>query len=255
MRGYDESSYGDGMADVYDDWYASPPDTDACVATLVRLARLATGGRVLELGAGTGRLAIPIAGAGLGVDALDGSAEMLHRLAAKAGGELVTCHVGDMGGDLPSGPFALVFVAVNTFFGILGDDAQEQTMRRIADRLVPGGRFVVEAFVPDAQHEGDRVEVRDLAADRVVLSISRTQAGTQQAMGQFVELRDGAPVRLRPWAIRWATVAQLDTMAAAAGLEREARWADWTGAAFDTDSAHHVTVYRRPADPAPEAAV
>jgi len=242
MRGYDESSYGDGFADVYDDWYAAPADTEACVAAL---ARLAEGRPVLELGAGTGRLAIPLAEQGLPVVALDGSAEMLTRLAAKPGGDRVRCHVGDMGSELPSGPFGLVFVAVNTFFGILGAEAQGRAMRHVTERLMPGGRFVIEAFVPDAQHEGDRVEVRDLAADRVVLSISRTEAGTQQAMGQFVELRDGAPVRLRPWAIRWATVDQLDAMAAAAGLTLESRWSNWLGAHFDTDSAHHVSIYRR----------
>jgi SAM-dependent methyltransferase len=242
MRGYDESSYGDGMADVYDDWYAAPPDTAACVATL---ARLATGRPALELGAGTGRLAIPLAQRGLEVHALDGSTEMLERLARKPGGSVVHCHVGDMAGDLPVGPFGLVFVAVNTFFGILGAAAQQQALHTIASRLLPDGCFVVEAFVPDAHLEGDRVEVRDLAADRVVLSISRTEAGTQQAMGQFVELRDGQPVRLRPWAIRWATVEQLDAMAAAAGLVKEDRWSTWEGAAFDTDSANHITVYRR----------
>lgn len=241
MRGYDESSYGDGFADVYDDWYAAPADTDACVSAL---ARLADGHPVLELGAGTGRLAIPLVQQGLTVDALDGSAEMLARLAAKPGGERVHCHVGDMAGPLPEGPYGLVFVAVNTFFAILGPEAQQRTFHTVAAHLAEGGRFVIEAFVPDAQHEGDRVEVRDLAADRVVLSISRTEAGTQQAIGQFVELRDGQPVRLRPWAIRWATLDQLDAMAAAAGFVLESRWSNWLGAPFDTDSANHVSVYR-----------
>ena len=242
MRGYDGSSYGDGMADVYDEWYAAPADTDACVATL---ARLADGGPILELGAGTGRLAIPLARLGLEVHALDGSADMLRRLAEKPGGSDVHCHVGDMAGALPDGLFRLVFVAVNTFFGVLDENAQRCAMQSIADRLPAGGRFVMEAFVPDAQQDGDRIEVRDLAADRVVLSISRTDASAQQAIGQFVELRDGQPVRLRPWAIRWATVEQLDDMAGRAGLAVEARWATWNGTEFDSDSVNHVTVYRR----------
>lgn len=241
VRGYDESSYGNGMAEVYDDWYASPPDTQACVE---RLASLAAAGRVLELGAGTGRLAIPLADRGLEVHALDGSAEMLDRLATKPGGDRVSPHVGDMAGTLPRGPFSLVFVAVNTFFGVLGTDAQRSTMHNVAARLAPGGCFVIEAFVPDASHEGDRVEVRDLAVDRVVLSISRTDSGTQRAMGQFVEFRDGQPVRLRPWAIQWASTDQLDAMAADAGLRLESRWADWQGSEYGPDSVNHVTVYR-----------
>ena len=241
MHGYDESSYGDGMAEVYDEWYASSPDTPVCVE---RLASLAAGGPVLELGAGTGRLAIPLSDRGLEVHALDGSPDMLNRLGAKPGGDRVLLHAGDMAGDLPTGPFSLVFIAVNTFFGVLGTDAQQSTMRNIAERLTRGGRFVVEAFVPDASHEGDRVEVRDLTADRVVLSISRTDSAAQRAMGQFVEFRDGQPVRLRPWAIQWATVDQLDAMAGRAGLSLESRWADWQGSTYGPDSVNHVSVYR-----------
>ena len=244
VRGYDEASYGDGMADVYDDWYAAPPDTEACISAL---SALAPNGRVLELGAGTGRLAIPLAERGLEVHALDGSAEMLRRLASKPGGANVTCHVGDMASGLPPGPFDLVFVAVNTFFGILEATAQARAMAGIAERLGADGRFVIEAFVPEQDADGDRVDIRDLSADRVVLSISRTDAANQQAMGQFVELRDGMPVRLRPWAIRWALPDQLDSMAAAAGLVLESRWSSWSGAPFTAESSNHVSVYRRAA--------
>lgn len=243
MRGYGGSSYGDGMADVYDDWYPEPPDTDACVATL---AALADGGPVLELGAGTGRLAIPLARLGLEVHALDGSARMIERLDEKAHGVQITTAVGDMGGPLPPGPFSLVFVAVNTFFGLVDEGAQESAMKRVANTLCTGGRFVVEAFVPEAAADGDRVDVRELAADRVVLSISRTDASSQRASGQFVELRDGQPVRLRPWAIRWATPEQLDLIASTAGLVLEHRWGGWDRRGFGPESASHVSVYRRP---------
>ena len=242
MRGYDHSSYGDGMADVYDDWYAEGPDTGACVATL---ASIAGPGPVLELGAGTGRLAIPLAATGLETHALDGSADMLDRLAAKPGGAGIHCHVADLAGPYPERPFSLVFVAVNTFFGLLTEADQRRAMAAVAEHLAPGGRFVIEAFVPEPAHEGDRIEVRDLAADRVVLSISRTDADGQRASGQFVELRDGQPVRLRPWAIRWATPDQLDRMAESAGLQLEDRWSTWARGTFEADSPSHVSVYTR----------
>jgi len=241
VRGYDEASYGNGMADVYDDWYADPPGTLECIATLTRLAGT---GRVLELGAGTGRLAIPLAAAGLEVDALDGSGAMLDRLIAKPGGAAVHPHLAGLGGPLPSGPFSLVFVAVNTFFGLPSAAAQQAAFHAVAVVVAPDGRFVVEAFVPDARHEGDRIEIRDLSADRVVLSVSRTDPATQLAVGQFVDLRDGDVVRLRPWTIRWATPDQLDEMALAAGFTVEHRWSDWAGTPFGPDSVNRVTIYR-----------
>jgi hypothetical protein len=103
---------------------------------------------------------------------------------------------------------------------------------------------VVEAFVPDdPPRSGTSVDVRELAVDRVVLSVARYDAGEQAADGQFVELSSEGGVRLRPWSIRWATTEQLDAMAAAAGLVVEHRWSDWLGGAFTTESNHHVTVY------------
>ena len=250
MRGYDPSSYGDGMADVYDDWYVDGPHTEACIGTL---RSLAGHGPVLELGAGTGRLAIPLAGSGIETYALDGSARMLERLAAKPGGEHVNRHVADLAGPYPDRPFTLVFVAVNTFFGLTSEADQRRAMAAVAARLTTDGRFVIEAFVPDPDAEGDRVEVRDLAADRVVLSISRTDADGQRASGQFVELRNGEPVRLRPWAIRWATPDQLDAMAEEVGLRLEHRWGSWDRAPFGPDHASHISVYRRREAPNPAA--
>ncbi len=242
MRGYDGASYGDGMADVYDEWYPEPTDTDLCVAAL---ADLAGDGPVLELGAGTGRLALPLARLGLEVHALDGSERMIERLTAKATDTHLTTFVADMGGPLPAGPYSLVFVAVNTFFSLVDDGAQQATMGRVAQSLEHGGRFVVEAFVPESTDGGDHVDVRDLTADRVVLSISRTDPAAQRASGQFVEFRDGEPVRLRPWAIRWATPEQLDALARAAGFELEHRWGGWDRRPFGPESISHVSVYRR----------
>ncbi|HTH07328.1 MAG TPA: methyltransferase domain-containing protein, partial [Ilumatobacteraceae bacterium] len=115
MRGYDDETYGEAFADIYDDWYGDLGDLDTTVATLAELAR---GGRVLELGVGTGRIAIPLAplvGEVLGVDT---SAAMLDRLASKLGGDRVGAVRGDMVDGLPQGPFALAFVAYNTLFNL-----------------------------------------------------------------------------------------------------------------------------------------
>jgi SAM-dependent methyltransferase len=244
VRGYDEASYGEAMADVYDDWYGAPGDTAAAVRTL---RDLAGAGPVLELGVGTGRLALPLAGEGLTVHGLDASPAMLDRLRAKPGAGAVHLHRGDMAADLPAGKFALVFVAVNTLFGLPTAQAQQRCFDEVARRLAPRGRFVVEAFVPtDPPPAGSFVDVRSIETDRVVLTVSSSDPGRQVSRGQFVELTDGQPVRLRPFEIRWATPAQLDAYATAAGLELEARWAGWDREPFGQDSASHVTVYRNP---------
>ncbi len=243
MEGYDSSTYGERFAEVYDDWYGELTDTDACVAEVVRLA---ADGAVLELGVGTGRLAIPLASAGLSVTGVDSSPAMLAALAAKPGGAAVTARQGDMA-DPPVGDerFAVVLVAYNTLFNLVADGEQARCIAAAARLLVPDGVLVIEAFVPAAgEGRSDEVGARTVTADRVVLSVSRTDPEAQEVLGQFVDITE-AGIRLRPWHVRWSTPEQLDEMARAAGLGLDARSADWSGAAFGSEATTHVSRYRR----------
>lgn len=251
MEGFTEASYGAGMADVYDAWYGELPNLEAAVA---RLVELADGAPVLELGIGTGRIALPLS-QHLDVTGIDNSAEMLALLGAKPGADRLRAIEGDMTGPLPPGPFGLCFVAVNTVFNLLTAERQQACFRAVADVLLPGGCFVVEAFVPAtdamAPARGD-VTVRSLAADRVVLAVSRSDPAAQLAEGHYVEITEAGGVRLRPWAIRWATPDQLDAMAAAAGFELQVRHGGWNLEPFGPDSTQHVSVFRsRLRPPAP----
>jgi SAM-dependent methyltransferase len=240
---YTADTYGEAFADVYDDWYADVTDVAATVRLVAALAR---GGRVLELGVGTGRLAIPIARTGLTVVGIDASEAMLARLRANDPDHLVERTRGDMVDDLPPGPFDLVLVAYNTLFNLPSEVRQRACFAAVAERLVTGGRFVVEAYVPDGDAPaGAHVTVRSIEVDRVVLSVFDNDPDEQRTTGQFVELTEAGGVRLRPWAVRWASPTELDRMAAAAGLALEARWADMAGSPFDDDSSSHVSVYRR----------
>lgn len=246
MDGYDDHTYGDAFADVYDDWYGAISDIDATVATLLGLA---SGGPILELGVGTGRLAIPLATAGreagISVTGVDSSAAMLERLNIRDVDGLVTVTYGSMVHDLPPGPFTLAFVAYNTLFNLRTVAEQQACFHEVAARLGDGGRFVVETFVPDEGGAADDVSVRSLAADRVVLSVSVRRPEEQVAEGQFVEISEAGGVRLRPWSIRYASVAQLDVMATAAGFVVEHRWASFANVPFDVSSDRQVCVYRR----------
>lgn len=244
MRGYDDASYGEGFADVYDDWYTSITDVEASVATLTALAG---GGRVLELGVGTGRLAIPLAASGLEVHGVDSSTAMLKRLRAKPGGEAVRASLADMADDLPAGPFTLAFIAYNTFWNLLTETRQRKCCSTVAQSLAADGIFVVEAFVPDqALHDPpSQVGVRSLAVDRVVLSVTIGTAQDQRAEGQFIDITEAAGIRLRPWSVRWVTVEQLDEMTADAGLVLTDRWAAFDRSPFGPTSTRHVSVYRK----------
>jgi SAM-dependent methyltransferase len=245
VRGYDHRSYGEGFADVYDEWYADVTDVDATVSRMVELAD--GEGRVLELGVGTGRLAVPMAAAGLRVVGVDSSEAMLAKLRERDTAGTVEAVLGDIAVDLPAGPFDAVLVAYNTIFNLLGELDQPSLFRRVADRLAPGGVFVVEAFVPDTDATGESSEVtmRTMTVDHVVLSVSVNRPDEQVAEGQFIQISETGGVRLRPWSIRWATPEQLDAMAAAAGLHLDARLGDMAGKPFTDDSAQHVSIYRR----------
>ena len=249
MDGYDARTYGDRFADVYDDWYGDVTDTAACTATVVALAQAAGGGPVLELGVGSGRLALPLVQQGLEVHGIDASAAMVEQLRAKPGGDRVQVTVGDMADlDLAESPaFAVVLVAFNTFFNLSTEDAQRRCLCRVRDVLAPDGVFVLEAFVPDAVG-GSGIDgaltPRHISADEVVLSVSQRDRAAQTITGQHVHVTE-AGIRLRPWHLRYATPEQLDGLAAEAGLDLAWRAAGWSDEPFTDDSGVHVSAYQR----------
>jgi SAM-dependent methyltransferase len=242
MTDYRPWTYGDSFADVYDDWYTDVSDVAATVGCISQLA----GHRpVLELGVGTGRLARPLAAAGVDVWGVDASPAMLARL----DGAAVRRLVGDMA-HLPFDPgprFGVVFAAYNTFLNLTTEADQAACLREVAGVVRPGGVIAIEAFVPagDVPDGPGPVSTQTVALDRVVLAVADHDAERQVITGQHIELRDGRPPRLRPWRLRYLHPEQLDALASAAGLEREYRWSDWSGAPFKEDSETHVTIYRR----------
>jgi len=146
MEGYGPQTYGERAADRYDEWHRDLPGLDDCVECL---AELAGPGPVLELGVGTGRVALPLVQRGLGVDGIDASPAMLAKLRAKPGGDRVRVTVGDMAEVGVDASYSLVFVVFNTLFALVSQDEQVRCFANVAGRLAEGGVFVVEAFVPD----------------------------------------------------------------------------------------------------------
>lgn len=238
----DPAAYGEAFADVYDDWYGEVSDVAGTVTTV---ARLAEGGPVLELGIGTGRLALPLVAAGVEVHGVDASPAMVERLRAKPGGAEIPVLVGDFAAALPAVPggFAVVLVAFNTFLNLVGPGAQARCLELVHGALRPGGALVVEAFVPAEDPVTSGVDVRSVGSDEVVLSVFRRESDV--VVGSVVTLSPSGGVSLRPWSVLPRTPAELDAMAAAAGLRFESRAGGWRDEPFDDRTDRHVTVYRR----------
>ena len=241
METYTASTYGDRIAEFYDDRHHAFDE-----AAVRLLAELAGGGRALELGVGTGRVALPLAAAGVEVHGIDASRAMVERLRAKPGGDSVRITFGDFEAADAGGEFALVYVVFNTFFALLSQEAQVRCFRNVAARLAPGGVFLIEAFVPDvARYAGGQItRAAEVTAERVVLDVTRHDPVRQYVTGQTVVLTDGR-VRLFPVQLRYAWPAELDLMARLAGLSLRARWGGWGREAFSPESKHHVSVYER----------
>ena len=149
---FSNSDYGDVFADVYDKWYHDLDDVDQVVSFVSSFAQ---SNRVLELGVGTGRLAIPLADSGLEVVGIDNSALMLNELApkVKANHRLTTTR-GHMVADMPEGPFGVVFLPYNTLFNLMSAEEQTECLRRAGQRLAPNGVVIVDIDLDKVAPEG-----------------------------------------------------------------------------------------------------
>jgi SAM-dependent methyltransferase len=243
MERYEPATYGDRIATIYDVLY--PPGADAEDAAEL-LATLAGSGRTLELGIGTGRVALPLSARGVDVHGIDVSEAMAAQLRAKPGGEGIPVTIADFT-DVPAeGHFELVFVAFNTFFVLMTQDAQVRCFRAVADHLAPGGAFVIEAFVPDpARYDrGQRTATSLLGGDWIVLESTVHDPVAQRVRSVHVFI-SAQETRLYPLELRYAWPSELDLMAQLAGLRLEHRWGGWRREEFTESSPSHISVYRR----------
>jgi SAM-dependent methyltransferase len=245
MESYGPATYGDHIADVYDERYANrDPEAETD-----RIAALTGSGPVLELGIGTGRVAVPLAARGVEVHGIDASEAMVAKLRARPGGESIPITVGDMQRvAAPGDAYALVYVVFNTFFCLLDQDLQIECFANVARRLAPGGRFLIEAFVPDVGRfdRGQRTSAVSLSVDSVDIDVVMHDPVAQRVDGQHVLIR-ASGTRLLPVSLRYAYPGELDLMARLAGLVLETREGGWGGEPFTATSGVHVSVWRRPA--------
>ena len=241
MVKYDASTYGERIAEVYDLWPGVPVNAKAAAEFLASLAK---GRRALELGLGTGRVALPLAARGVKVHGIDASPAMVAKLRQKPGGAAIPVEIGNFADVRIGGRFALVYVVFNTFFGVLTQDEQVQCFSRVAKRLAAGGAFVIEAFVPDLSRfdRGQRTSTLLLDDDRAIIDAATIDYANQVVRSQHILISDSG-IRRYPVVLRFAYPSELDLMARLAGMRLRERFGGWDRSPFTSSSPVHVSVY------------
>lgn len=213
--------------------------------TVDRLADLAGHGHALEFAIGTGRVAIPLVERGVQVTGIELSTPMVAQLRTKADEDTIAVVVGDMATTRVPGEFALVYLVYNTISNLLTQAEQVACFHNAARHLEPGGRFVIELWVPELRRlpPGQPATVGHSEPGYILLDTYDVLR--QRVVSHHFRFGDGKQAHLFRSPHRYIWPAELDLMAQLAGFELETRHADWTGAEFTADSRSHVSVYRR----------
>jgi SAM-dependent methyltransferase len=229
--------YDESAADMFD-----PKVVDPVVDFLVELAR---GGRALELGIGTGRIALPLAQRGVAVHGIELSKAMVARLRAKPGGDDIGVTIGDFATTKVDGSFYVAYLVFNTIMNLTTQAAQVACFRNVAAHLEPGGSFVIEVGVPGLRHlpPGERFHAFHVSESR--WGIDEYDVGTQGLTSHHFELVDG---RLEHFSapFRYVWPAELDLMAQLAAMTLRERWKGWKREPFTSESEKHVSVWEKP---------
>lgn len=239
--------FGESVAATYDD-DADPMFSAEVVNPAVDfLAELAGDGRALELGIGTGRIAIPLAARGVPVHGIDLSRAMVERLRAKPGGEGIGLTIGDFSSTRADGMFRLAYLVFNTIGNLTTQDAQVACFRNVAEHLEPGGRFVIETGLPNLRRlpPGERYVIFDFGDGH--WGIDEYDVATQELISHHFQRRADGTIEKSSGPFRYVWPSELDLMAQLAGLQLRDRWAGWNREPFTSESTKHVSVWEKPA--------
>lgn len=213
--------------------------------TVDRLVELAGGGAALEFAIGTGRVAVPLAERGVPVTGIELSRPMLDRLRTKADEATIPVIVGDMASTVAPGEYSLVYLVFNTISNLLTQAEQVACFRNAAGHLVPGGRFVIELWVPELRKLPPGQPAVVWHSEPGYLALDTYDVLRQHVVSHHFRFDESTHAQLYRTPHRYIWPAELDLMAQLAGFELETRHADWSGAEFTAESRSHVSVYRR----------
>ncbi|GAA3737244.1 class I SAM-dependent methyltransferase [Micromonospora maritima] len=219
---------------------------DVLGPTVDRLAALAGDGRALEFAVGTGRVAVPLAGRGVPVSGIELSVPMLHRLRTKVDAATVPVVVGDMATATVPGEFSLVYLVYNTIANLLTQAEQVACFRNAARHLGPGGRFVIELWVPELRKLPPGQQATVWHTEDGYIGLDTYDVLRQRVVSHHFHFGAGREAQVFRTPHRYVWPSELDLMGELAGFTLESRHADWRGAEFTAGSRSHVSVYRLP---------
>jgi SAM-dependent methyltransferase len=241
----DDGYFDERIAASYDDdpEMFDPAAIDPVIDFLVELA---AGGRALELGVGTGRIALPLAQRGVPVHGIDLSKPMVARLRAKPGGEGLGVTIGDFATTMVDGSFRLVYLVCNTIMNLTTQSAQVACFRNVAAHLQPGGCFVIDVMIPELRRLPPGETFHVFSGSENYWGIDEYDVATQGLKSHHLEIVDGRVDRFSaPYRYVWPS--ELDLMAELGGMTLRERWGGWKREPFTSDSRKHISVWEKPA--------
>ncbi len=241
-----EDHFGEGVAERYDESSADMFDPAVIDPVVDFLAELASEGAALELGIGTGRIALPLSQRGVRVQGIDLSEAMVATLREKPGGEEIDVAIGDFATTRVDGTFSLAYLVFNTINNLTSQDEQVACFRNVAAHLEPGGCFVIEVGVPGLRTlpSGKRFRVFDFSETHI--GIDEYDVERQGLVSHHFSLLDDGRWRLVSMPFRYVWPEELDLMARMAGMKLRERWSGWSREPFTNESTKHVSVWEKP---------
>jgi SAM-dependent methyltransferase len=243
---HDDGYFDERVAARYDESSAEMFDPAVVDPVIAFLVELAGSGRALELGIGTGRIALPLAQRGVRVHGIELSKAMAARLRAKSGAEDIGVTIGDFATTTVDGTFSVAYLVFNTISNLTTQAAQVACFRNVAAHLEPGGRFVIEVGVPELQRLPPGETFRVFHVSETRWGIDEYDVANQGLTSHHFETVDGRLERNSvPFRYTWP--AELDLMAQLAGMTLRERWSGWKREPFTSDSRKHISVWEKPA--------
>jgi SAM-dependent methyltransferase len=244
VKGMEQDIWGVDIAQRYDTPGTGMFAPEVLGPTVDRLVELVGDGRALEFAIGTGRVAVPLAERGVPVTGIELSPAMIERLRAKADEATIPVIVGDMASAVAPGTYTLVYLVYNTISNLLTQAEQVACFRNAARHLAPGGRFVIELWVPELRKLPPGQQATVWHIEPGYIGLDTYDVLRQRVVSHHFQFDEGGRAELSRSPHRYIWPAELDLMAQLAGFELEARHADWAGAEFTAESRSHVSVYR-----------